>query len=139
MHASHKFRRRQFLRRNIVGFCCGEHSRLGNARYLQDGCTVTRLTSADDVTSKQGLNKCLRAARSANVLLWAFIPCTGGSQWQNFNKIRPGGASRLREHLRNFVQIWDSFKIAALECLDNGGGTWRPNGRRTARIGAFQW
>ena len=33
-----------YIKRNIVEFCCGENSKIGQSKYQRDGCTVTRLT-----------------------------------------------------------------------------------------------
>ena len=36
------------------------------------------------------------------VLIWSAIPCTGGSPWQNINKLVPGGEQRIQGHLGIF-------------------------------------
>ena len=66
-----------YVKRNIVEFCCGENSKIGQSKYHRDGCTVARLTLEDDVTTNQGLYKAIEAVRTENCLLWASIPCTG--------------------------------------------------------------
>ena len=40
-----------YVERNIVEFCCGENSKIGQSNYQRDACTATRLTFEDDVTT----------------------------------------------------------------------------------------
>ena len=110
-----------YVKRNIVEFCCGENSKVGQSKYQRDGCTVTRFTLEDDVTTNQGSYKAIEAVRSENGLLWASISCTGGSPWQNINAKKPGGPDKIKEHKRLFNEIWTSFKIVANECRKHGG------------------
>ena len=83
-----------YVKRNIVELCRGGNSKIGQSKYQRDGCTVTRLTLEDDVITNQGLYKAIEAVRSENCLLWASIPCTGGSPWQNINVKKPGGPDK---------------------------------------------
>ena len=85
-----------YVKRNIVEFCCGENSKIGQSKYQRDGFSVTRVTLEDDVTTNQGLYKAIEAVRSDNCLLWASIPCTGGSPWRNINSKKLGGLERIR-------------------------------------------
>ena len=86
-----------YVKRNIVEFCCGENSKIGQSKYQRDGCTATRLTLEDDVTTNQGLYKAIEAIRTENCLLWASIPRTGGSPWRNKNAKEPGGPEKIKE------------------------------------------
>ena len=86
------------VKRDIVEFCCGGNSKIGQSKYQRDDCTVTRFTLEDDVTTDQGLYKAFEAVRYENCLLRASIPCTGGSPWQNINAKRPGGFEKVKEH-----------------------------------------
>ena len=92
-----------YVKRNIVEFCCGENSKIGQSKYQPDGCSVTRHTLEDEVTTNQGLYKAIEAATSDNCLLWASIPCTGGSPWQNTNAQKPGGPEKIKG-TQNIVQ-----------------------------------
>ena len=73
------------------------------------------------MTINQGLYKAIEAVRSDNCLLWAPIPCTGGSPWQKINSKKPGGPERIKEHQILFNKIQASFRIVAKECHKHGG------------------
>ena len=72
-----EFKKAGYVKRNIVEFCCGGNSKIGQSKYQRDGCSVTRLTLEDDVATNEGLYKAIEAVRSDSCLLWALIPCTG--------------------------------------------------------------
>ena len=110
-----------FFKRNIIEFCCGGNSQIGQSNYQRHGCLVTRFTLEDDVTTNQGLYKAIEAVRSENCLLRASIPCTGGSPWRNINVKKPGGFEKIKKHRRLFNKIRTSFKIVANECRKHGG------------------
>ena len=110
-----------YVKRNIVEFCCGQDSKISQSRYQRDGCTVTRLTLEDDVSTSQGLYRAIEAVRSENCLLWTSVPCTGGSPWQDSNVKKPGGLENIRKHKRLFNKIWTSFRIVANESRKDGG------------------
>ena len=71
--------------RRVVEFCCSDQS-LFSSEAERRGIAVTRLTIADDVTTPRGLAKASSACKEEGVLLWAAMPCTGGSPWQHINK-----------------------------------------------------
>ena len=111
-----------YVKRNIVEFCCGENSNIGQSKCQRDGCIVTRLTLEDDVTTNQGLYKAIEAVRSEICPLWASIRCTDGSPRQNINVKKPGGLERIKiRNTRLFNQIRTSAKIVANECRKHGG------------------
>ena len=76
---------------------------------------------ADDVTTPKGLKKALEAVSHPNTLLWASMPCTGGSPWQRLNRHRPGVLAKLEEHWRLARLIWAAFAKAARRTLEHGG------------------
>ena len=84
-----------------------------------------RLTIEDDVTTSNGLSRARVAVREngRSTLLWAAIPCTGGSPWQHINLKRfgPKTRSKILKHRRIFLKIWRSFEIVAADCLNHGG------------------
>ena len=83
---------------------------------------MVRLTEKDDVTTLEGLRKAIKAVSiMPNTLLWASIPCTGGSKSWSINVNLPGGPEKLAEHRKKFGEIWASFKIVARQCHDRGG------------------
>ena len=94
-----------YVKRHVVEFCRGPGSKIGNKTYFRDGCSVTRITEDDDVTTPQGLRKALGAVKQENCTLWVSMPCTGGSPWQHIHANRPGGTARVKEHKQKFANI----------------------------------
>ena len=65
--------------RRLVEFCCEENSVLGQPDIAED-CEVIRLTIENDLRTKEGLEMALKAVDTdLPCLLWASIPCDGGS------------------------------------------------------------
>ncbi len=80
-------------KRLVVEYCCSPTSRLGECDALKkpwtSNCVVLRLTEELDMTTSKGLRlaeQSLRSWQNGNILLWAAIPCTGGSTWQRVNE-----------------------------------------------------
>jgi len=116
--------RPQYYNRRLIEFCCGRNSRLGRPFPWNDGCDVVRLTMDDDVTTERGLARAIAAVRDSSlpVLLWASIPCTGGSPWQNLNAKRGASTRKLiARRIRDFRLIWASFVQVAAEVVAQGG------------------
>ena len=106
-HAANK------INRMLLEWCCSDFSFFGMPSVDSRGCTVTRLTMREDMTSDVGC-KCVQSAvntapKGATVLLWSAIPCTGGSPWHNFNKRLLGGMERIQEHWALFRTLWNTF------------------------------
>ena len=108
--------------RTIIEFCCGEESLLG--KLADKNCTVHRVTIENDVTTPEGMAHVLKLIENCNphrTLLFASMPCTGGSPWMNLNRRYPGGAAKLRIHLRIFKRIWSCFAKCAMLLKSLGG------------------
>ena len=45
------------------------------------------------------------------VLIWLYIPCTGGSPWQNIKQLLPGGEERVQGHVKIFKALWKKLVI----------------------------
>ena len=73
------------------------------------------------MTSTTGLAKAMAAVQGPDTLLWASIPCTGGSQTWTKNIHNVGGPEKLEEHRKLFRMIWKNFELVARECVQNGG------------------
>ncbi len=57
-----------------------------------------------------------------DVLLWASIPCTGGSAWQRINCYRSvWQRKRVREAIKQFWRLWATFEIVPERVLERGG------------------
>ena len=110
--------------RLLIEFCCGPDSHLGQSSPNSTNCTVMRCTIDDDVTTMAGRERILTRIKSwpnTDILLWASMPCTGGSPWQNYNATHPGGAERVADHIRIFKRIWKTFVVCARAVREKGG------------------
>jgi hypothetical protein len=108
--------------RRIVEFCTSNDSRIG--KMAPPNCEVVRLTIDDDLTSDEGLAKALAAVSdpSFQVLLFGALPCTGGSQWQNYNwKRGPDTQDKIRGHWEVFEVLFGNFMVVAAACRQNYG------------------
>ena len=113
-----------YVKRNIVEFCCRENPKIGKSKYQRDGCSVTRFTLEDDVITNQGLYKSIEAV--AVGLIIAFCGHQFHAPVDRAGKIRinsktPGGPERIKEHKRLFDKVWISLKNVAKERHKHGG------------------
>lgn len=108
--------------RTIIEFCCGENSNIG--QHAGRDCQVHRYTVRQDLRISKNLkdlkNVVSNCSHPNNLMLWAAIPCTGGSQWAQLNIKKRVGLERLVKHWRDFRRLWGQL------C----GGS---------RIGHFSW
>ena len=93
--------------RKVVEFCCSDLS-LISAEAERKGISITRLTIDDDVATRSGLGKALKACSQKGVLLWAAMPCTGGSPWQHINKRFATARAKIAKHRELHMAIWES-------------------------------
>ena len=112
--------------RVIIEFCCGDDYKIGKFAMHAEGCDSKRLTIAEDLTTDEGLAIALKWIKEAKdrgetILLWAAIPCTGGSPWQNYNRRFPSAAAKIRVHIKVFNKLFDNFMITAREVIQCGG------------------
>ena len=85
-------------------------------RLAPHDCDVVRLTLQDNLTTDSGLAKAIEAvsAPDYNVLLFAALPCTGGSPWQNMNwRLGPKTQAKINAHRAVFRLLWRSFERTA--------------------------
>ena len=89
--------------------------------------TVIRLTEREDMTTDDGYQFAQAAVnnskKSALILIWSAIPCTGGSPWQNIN-IFPGGEERIKAHLQMFKALWKKL-FTFVDWIHTTGRKWR--------------
>jgi hypothetical protein len=105
------------MNRTIIEFCCGPDSKLGQERAASKGCNVIRVTETEDATTEECCKRLIGQIRNLRlrdgdhpIFLFASIPCTDGSAWQNLNRKKPGGEARLAYHRRIFRKIWTTFE-----------------------------
>jgi hypothetical protein len=92
-----------------VEFCCGPNSRIGLRTKHSEGCRVIRITEDLDANSHDGFALAAKGCTNARALLYASIPCTGGSSWQHINKDIPSAFKKIRKHRKLFAQLLDTF------------------------------
>lgn len=114
--------------RVIIEFCCGPNSKLGRVAEIPEArnCTVHRVTEQNDVTTVSGRQFVIDKINAANknhqqIMLFASMPCTGGSLWGNINRHKQGGEAKLRKHWTLFRKIWKCFEECAILVLNLGG------------------
>ena len=116
--------------RMLIEYCCSPSSKLGQITTSSRGCEVVRLTEEHDMTTDEGLNYALQAVRRAPpgaLMLWASLPCTGGSTFQYINQIKNlkrrnvDGLSKWVDHWTLFKQLWRNFTVLASAVHEAGG------------------
>ena len=103
--------------RTLIEFCCEEDSVLG--RVSPPDCNVIRLTEEHDLTQEATVQELLQSFQQGDygqILLWASIPCTGGSQWNVFNLLKHPKemAPRMEMHWALFRILWSSFVLSLI-------------------------
>ena len=104
--------------RCILEFCTDDASILGQC--APKDCDCIRITESVDATSEEGLQTCLKTAARPNTLVWAAIPCTGGSAWQHVNKRFPTARKKIRAHRALFKKLWCRFEAVARVAREHG-------------------
>ena len=102
--------------RILVEFCCDEDSKLGQARHASRGCHVLRVTEQHGATKMSTIRKLVRQIHqlcdegggSKELLIWAFLPCTGGCSWQRINEtVNP---EKVQRHRDQYLTLFKSLK-----------------------------
>ena len=108
--------------RIIIEFCCGPESKLGQATVWSKGCKVIRVTESMDATKWETIEHILEIIWHActPVLLFASMPCTGGSMWQHLN-VKKHGPRILMKHRVLFNKLWAHFDILCEATYRRGG------------------
>ena len=105
--------------RILVEVCCSHESKLGDtSRRSAVGCHVIRITQDDDIlshaTRKRVVDEVKRIRSIGNkgsipVLLWASIPCTGGTAWSHISMNRDTANEKVKRHRSIYKRIWSAF------------------------------
>ena len=80
------------FQRLLIEFCCSADSKLSTPRDASKGCKLIRVTESEDGSSlscRNWLAQEVKDFRKANpqgaILLYASLPCVGGSPWGSIN------------------------------------------------------
>ena len=97
--------------RCIIEVCSGEDSKLGDvSRSTAAGCQVSRFTPNNDFNQSENGRKAVDfASRFQHVLIWASLPCTGGTPWNFINNKIPSARKKVANHRKLFNVLWKSF------------------------------
>ena len=102
-------------KRLIIEVCCGDDSLIGNlAINKYKDCKVVRITESMNLNDPKTRREVLSIAKEAHkdglrILVWASLPCTGGSQWARLNLAVDKNRSAVFEARRKFTKLWASF------------------------------
>ena len=95
--------------------CCSEDLLLGQMadKEYQD-CEVIRVTEKEDLndpsTRKRIVSSCKERRRLGHpILMWASLPCTGGTSWSHVNLTLDGNKEKVYEARKKFNKLWASF------------------------------
>ena len=105
--------------RILVEVCCSHDSKLGDtSRRPAFGCHVIRITQDDDILSHATRKRVVDEVKhvrsignkgSIPVLLWASIPCTGGTAWSHINMNHDTAKEKVKRHRSIYKRIWSAF------------------------------
>ena len=105
------------IQRLLIEFCCAHDSKLSEKRDATKGCKCIRVTEAEDGTTESCRNwlaqevKDFRASHpKGKILLYASLPCVGGSPWGNINGKTEEGEERIKEQQKDFTRLFKSFR-----------------------------
>jgi len=94
---------------------------MGKPSRHSKGCEVVRLTIENDVTTEQGHRMAMQSVDHPVVLLWASMPCTGGTPLRFINARTESARRKQKKHLETFWKIWERFEKVARKCHESGG------------------
>ena len=113
--------------RMLIEFCCSKNSAMGNNNRESQGCRVVRVHEQLDART----DKCRKQVTSeveafrmehpnAPILVYAALPCTGGSSWQFVNQA-VGNCEAIKKKRQQFRTLFKALK-RLLKSLSSDGG-----------------
>ena len=102
--------------RMLIEVCCSDTSKLGQLRDASQGCNMLRVTESHDLRKASTIEHVVKEVRKfrrtcpeGRLLVYASLPCTGGSPWGNVNKETHGGKARIKEQQTLYVELQNAF------------------------------
>ena len=93
--------------RMLIEFCCSEDSKLSTPRKVNENCRCVRVAEKEDGTQpscRQRLASLVQDFKNefkdGVLILYASLPCVGGSPWGNVNGLTVEGQERIQEQQR---------------------------------------
>ena len=93
----------------IILLCTEPDSLMVRHNPFGDQCKIVEITEHDDFTSETGYQKVVDALRGPNVVIFASLPCTGGSPWQIPNKKHPACRRLIAKHHKLFNKLFEQL------------------------------
>ena len=116
---------KSFKPRMLIEFCCSDDSKLSTPRKSNEDCHCIRVTEKDDGTTnscRQRLASQVQDFRNdfndGTLILYASLPCVGGSPWGNVNGLTVEGQERIKEQQKQFTKLFKSFVKLVDEVYD---------------------
>ena len=114
-----------FEPRMLIEFCCPEGSKCSTQRKSSRDCHCIRVTEKDDGTTdgcRQRLVSQVKDFRhdfdNSTLILYASLPCVGGSPWGNVNGLTIEGHERIKEQPKQFTKLFKSLVKLVDEVYD---------------------
>ena len=112
--------------RMLIEFCCSDDSKLSTPRKVNENCRCVRVTEKEDGTRlscRQRLASLVQDFKNdfkdGILILYASLPCVGGSPWGNVNGLTVEGQERIQEQQSLFNKLFKSFAKLVNEVGDD--------------------
>ena len=100
----------------LIEFGCSEGSKPSTQRKSSQDCDCVRVTEKDDGTTDGCRQRLASQAKdfrndfdNGTLVLYASLPCVGGSPWGNVNGFTVKGHERIKEQQKQFTKLFKSF------------------------------
>ena len=120
----------RFLQKNgvkyvLIEYCTSSDSSLCDSQLAGRTAICVRCTKEHDMLQKSSVDALKSFIRSIpkgiSIVLWAGIPCTGGSTAQNGNSRKTGHCERIRKHYLLWHSLFINFLDLSSFVLRRGG------------------
>ena len=112
--------------RMLIEFCCSEDSKLCQPRPKTKGCHMIRVTEKHDGTTLRcrkwlanEVEEFRKEHPQSHLLLYASLPCVGGSPWGNVNAQTLEGSERIKEQQKEFSKLFQSLQQLLKDIKDD--------------------
>ena len=108
------------FQRMLIEFCCSNDSKLCTPREASKESRLIRVTEKEDGSTlgcRKWLAQEVQSFRDNNpegeVLLYASLPCVGGSPLGYINRLTDSGAERIEQQQKEFTKLFKSLQKVA--------------------------